>query len=240
MLWQVDEGRRLWGALSRAVRTPSRSNRDLQLNVAPGGVSVLGSDSFDAEDMVSLELGYREQLNQQLSFDTALFYSHYDNLYSSESVSNDSLFDNQMEADSYGVELSSNWQPHRDWRLHGSYTWLTIDSYLKAGSSDTTNIAVNEKQSPRHQAQLRSYWDIDQQTELNAALYYVDRIEIKGIEIPAYTRLDLNLGWDLGQGVTLTLGGTNLLEGSHTEFKRRTETAVEVPRTLFGRIEIDF
>jgi hypothetical protein len=52
-------------------------------------------------------------------------------------------------------------------------------------------LPFEEEGSPEHLAQLRSYFDLGRDVELNAALYRVDEVPFAGVD--AYTRFDLGL-----------------------------------------------
>lgn len=66
--WQAGENALLWGAVSRAVRTPSRIDRDLQfppiLATSPG---------FRSEKVIAIEAGYRGQPTSSTSLSLTLF-----------------------------------------------------------------------------------------------------------------------------------------------------------------------
>ncbi|MGH6960564.1 MAG: TonB-dependent receptor plug domain-containing protein, partial [Dongiaceae bacterium] len=99
MIWTPDDRQALWGAVSRATRTPSQSAESIGINSVLGPadplnpfpnrflLSVLGNDAQKSEDMIAFELGYRAQITDDLSFDVASFYNIYDNLLSVEPTS---------------------------------------------------------------------------------------------------------------------------------------------------------
>ena len=69
----------VWGAISRAVRIPSRSEHDgaiiLDLvdlgNGRTGALTLLGNEEFDSETLIAYELGYRWQPSDTFSLDIA-------------------------------------------------------------------------------------------------------------------------------------------------------------------------
>lgn len=260
LLWRMAEHHSLWGAVARSVRTPSRTNRDVRINLAaipspglPTMIAVMGSDDFESEEVISLELGYRGQPSEQLTLDVNAFYNIYDKLYTSEASvpfvegtppTNLVMpigFDNLMEGESYGLDLSLNWQASLDWRLNVGYSWLNVDVRLDAASADTTNVTAREDTSPEHQMQLRSYWDIRHDLTLDATLLYSDATLVEGIDIKEFTRLDLRLGWQLSKELELSLVGQNLLDDRHGEFADgESSPYTEVPRTIYGRLQFRF
>ena len=271
LIWQLAEHPSLRGAVSRAVRTPSRVERDMRINVAafsspfydPDGsghldagdytlISVFGNKDFESEELLGYELGYRGQLEQNLSLDSAAFYYFFKNLLTSEAgepyVEGDpstnavisTSFDNNMDGESYGLELAVNWQVRSDWRLHMSYTWLRLDMDLKSSSTDTTHVALAEKSSPEHQFQLHSFWNVRHDMEVDTALYYVASVEIGDAQVPAYTRLDVRFGWKPTENLELSFAGQNLFDDRHTEFYNRDSITSEVSRTLYAQLTLRY
>ncbi len=88
-----------WGAISRAVRTPSRIDRDLinptGLPAPPFPANILqGGASFESETVIAYELGYRAQLASKVSTSISAFYNVYDNVrsYTPDPTSSFSVF----------------------------------------------------------------------------------------------------------------------------------------------------
>ena len=93
MMLDLADNRRLWAAVSRAVRTPSRAESDILADVGridsddprnPFSQSIVtrlvGSDEFDSEQVDSYEVGFRDIVSDVLSIDVSAFYSRYDRL----------------------------------------------------------------------------------------------------------------------------------------------------------------
>jgi outer membrane receptor protein involved in Fe transport len=89
-------------------------------------------------------------------------------------------------------------------------------------------------------AQLRSYLDVAEDLQFNAALYFVDNIASQDAD--AYFRLDLGVTWRAKENLELTVWGQNLTEESHREFNDGLFLArpVEVPRSVFVQATIRF
>ena len=142
----------MWGAVSRAVRVPSRLDADLRL-IAPIDVgvplyiTVNGSHDFKSEDLIAYEAGYRLQAMDNLTFDMTGFYNVYDNLETTEPgtpsiVPNPPLFYiilpatlfNGMKGESYGGTITANWKPVPGWRLEFQYSYLDLQLHHKPTS----------------------------------------------------------------------------------------------------------
>lgn len=264
LLWLVAEAHTLWGAVSRAIRTPSRSDTDIRINfmtspvpVDPTLFSILGSKDFESEEVLAYELGYRGQPRSDISLDAAIFYNIYDNLATSEisfglegapiptNALVASTFDNQMEGEGYGMELAAGWQAMSNWRLSASYSWLKTDLRLDSASTAVVDAGIREKPSPEQQFQLHSYWNINEQFELDMALYYVDEIVARDpsggfSKAPAYTRLDIRLGWQPQNNIELSLVAQNLLDDNHAEFFSPDVMSSDVPRSFYAQAKLWF
>ena len=198
-LWTPQEGQAFWAAVSRAVRTPSRLERDGRqlLDFFPP------DDDFPAievttgrlpefspavsEELIAYELGYRIQPNSQWSFDIAAYYNQYDKLRSfdfTEPLITDDLIQdrafnaNNLTGYSYGLELSTEWQIRPDWRLLAAYTYTRIELEAIEESDDPfwDRGKYAETNTPRHQVSLRSRLNISPQLEWDLWLRYVDEL----------------------------------------------------------------
>ena len=111
--WTLSERQMLWGAVSRAVRTPSRIDRDFY---APSSAPFLlaGGPGFVSEEVLAYELGYRSRPHERLSLAVATFYNDYDNLRSVEQINPPAPFPivlaNGQTGSSYGAELTAEYR----------------------------------------------------------------------------------------------------------------------------------
>ena len=250
--WQPIERHTLWGAVSRAVRIPSRTERGIQFTQAgiglPGIISFQGSNDFRAEDMMAYEIGYRMQQNDRLSWDVATFYNVYDRLQTRE-ISFPSLVGgipifpvtaaNMMQGESYGIELALNWQLADWWRLKPSYSFLEINVEKDAGSTDVTSQTV-EGSSPQQTFSMWSYMDLPNGFEVDTGLRYVDSLPDLGV--PGYVALDVRVGWKVNDSVTLSVGAKNLLDDRHSEFPPTLFYLenVEVQQSAYAKVVVTF
>lgn len=261
--WLVDSNQTVWGAVSRAIKSPNRTLDDANLPVAawPPGVfsgflTLLGSHGFKSEDLVAYELGHRIQPAKSLSFDTSTFYNQYHNLLYGSYTGVPFLFTNPVthatypifpvlpananSAYSYGIEEAANWQVLENWKLSGAYTFLN----LKFDHPDPFGRDFSNKQ-PQNQFNIRSTLLLPYNTEMDNALYYVSPLNafntLTGVNIASYYRLDTRLAWKATDGVELSLIGQNLLRSEHTEFSGFFfQSTEEVPRTVFANVRVKF
>jgi len=223
----------LWSAVSRAVRTPTRIDTDVRFFAGPV-TAVEGSPGFRSEVVVSYELGWRIQPAPGLSLDTATFYSVYDHLRSQEATDGGLpvVLANKAKATTAGIEVSANYQMRPWLRWTAGYSYLDERFGLEPGSSDPTG-GTAEGDDPGNQLSLRASLDLPRRVQLDFFLRHVG--ELPQPVVPAYTELDVRLGWEPVAGLELSLVGRNLLHPHHAEFGAAGPLAQEVPRSVFGR-----
>ena len=235
--WQASADHMLWAAVSRAVRTPSRIDRDLRQPSRPP-IILQGGGDFAAETLVAYEVGCRAQIGPRLFGSIAGFYNRYDKIRSARGTPVTLIplvFANDVEGDTHGFELSATWQPREWWRLTGGYNYLREDIRVKPGRSDFNN-ALNETADPEHQMSLRSSMDLRAGVEFDANFRWVDELPTNNsgrlATVPSYAELDIRLGWRPGPGWELAIVGRNLLDAQHPEFGAPGPTRVEIGRSV--------
>lgn len=237
LTWRANEDGTLWAAVSRAVRVPTRIERDIAVDVldpaSNPGALLLGSDDFESERLIAYEAGYRWQAGPRLSLDLALFYNDYEDLASLEIIPEPFvdpddgriLFPvinmNLTEGRSSGAELLAEWQALEYWHLTASYSY--IDMELEAHGQDNNRGEWLENATPRNMAGLRSFLTLAGRFEVDAQFRYLSRIRAlpadpSGAGIDGYSELDLRLGWRATDQWNISLLGQNLLHDSHVEF----------------------
>lgn len=241
-----DSSQMIWAAVSRAVRTPSRLEHDLNqtLGIFPPATEIIlfGNENFDSEKLIAYEAGYRKQITSDWSIDIAAFFNDYDDLgtigflppsaglFPVETV-------NGMEGETYGFEIASSWNVTDNFKLTGSYSYL--DMFLHVADNNGFNLETAEGLSPRHQANIRASWNITDDVSFDTSAYYVDRLKTNNVA--SYVRLDLNLGWKINDNVRFNITGQNLLDSSHREFSAPAAlNAAEVERSIFGKLTWQF
>lgn len=227
----------LWAAISRAVRTPSRIDRELFIPAGPPFL-VEGGPDFESENLLAYEAGYRIQPDSRLALDLAVFYNEYDDIRSVEPASAGIPFPlvirNGFGASSRGAELTVDWQPIERWRLRAGYTHVDIHLHREPGSlaADPTAGAA-EIADPERQYFLRSSLDLPHGIEIDAFFRRVGHI-VEG-NVPAYSELDVRLAWRPTEKLELSLIGSNLLHARHPEFGA-LPTWHEMSRAVYGKV----
>jgi iron complex outermembrane recepter protein len=232
--WTPSSSQTLWGAVSRAVRTPSRIDRDLFAPATPPYLLV-GGPNFESEVLRAIELGYKAQATEYLTASISTFYNHYDKLRSLERGPPFYLA-NGFKAQTYGVEGEAAYQVTRRWRLNPGYTFLRLDLDTSPGSTDTTQ-RRQEGDSPRHQLFVRSSLSLPRDLALDVTVRYIG--ELPNQRVPAYTTADARLAWQSTSAIEVAIVGQNLLDPRHPEFGL-PGTRREVERSLYGKATCHF
>ena len=234
--WDISPKHTVWAAVSRAVRVPSRLERDVFIAVSdPAGNPVarlLGNDDFESEELLAYELGHRWRALPNMHVDVAVFENHYDGLSSLEvgapftdpsdgrtviPISSRNLTAGRA----WGVETLVGFSPVEWWRLSASYSYLELS--LDPSGQDINRGEFYEGASPRHQFALGSYLTLPRGFEMDAHFRYVGALESlpeipSGEGIPAYSELDVRLSWRASETMRVSLVGQNLLHEHHLEF----------------------
>jgi len=236
LVWTPTNRQTVWASGARAIRQPSWFDAESKLDAATfpldgggfGLVQFYGNPNTKAETVLDFEAGYRNQVSKELSLDVTAFRSQYSRLQSLEPGTPyfaldplpphlvvPSYWNNLAHAQNYGVEFSSNWNITNRWRLSPGFSFLQMKIGVDPSSHDVTTVA-SVGDSPKHQAQLRSTFNLPHNLEWDTSAYYVGALGIG--PVGSYTRLDTRIGWRAKEGVEFSVGGQNLLRPYHFEF----------------------
>jgi iron complex outermembrane recepter protein len=244
LLWAPDHRHSVWGAVSRAVRTPCRFEEDGVTNGSPAFmpdptfVRIQGSENTKAENMIAYELGYRAQTTDRFSWDVTLFYNVYEDLIGAQAGQKVQEGDYWVmpftlvtgwRGQAYGVEWTGQYALTPRWRLSAFYAFMKMETDPMAGY---TAAFYHQGQSPQNQARLQSSWDLGARWQFDLTLRYVD--ELVKLDVPSYIEMDARLGWRPNEHFEAALVGQNLLNNHHLEFVDRQDWGLttEVPRAV--------
>jgi iron complex outermembrane recepter protein len=254
LLWTPDDQNSIWAAVSRSVRVPS-IYQDTTLDL--GGFISTHHDQPAAEQTISYELGYKVQPAKTFTADVTGFYNAYRDLINYNPLLTPTYipygvtYANDLEGDTYGGELSANWQALPEWRLAGSYSLLT--TIIKPQGTygpmvPQTIIDSVQGSTPRNQFQVHSYLDLMKNVQWNTSLYYVDALPTLVLPVqeaqtaPMHFRLDMNLSWQPRDNLTISAGVQNILQSRHSEYGNFNSLVAssEVQRAYYVQCSIKF
>jgi iron complex outermembrane receptor protein len=224
LAWNPRPATLVWSSLSRAVRAPSRIDRDLYSPIRPPVVNgvpqygVAGGPNFQSETANVFELGYRAQPLPSLSYSATLFFSRYDRLRTLEPNQNGpgSVFENLADGSTRGLEAWATWQVTDTWRLSGGGVTQRIGTSLMPDSRDLSGTTGLVTSDPNHYWSVRSSHDLGNSQEVDITLRHVGALPQPAV--PAYTAVDARYGWRIRPGLELSLIGQNLFDPRHAEF----------------------
>jgi iron complex outermembrane receptor protein len=255
LLWSPTEHQSFWTAVTRAVRTPSRVDQDVQFLIVlqatpppPFFFSIQGDPNLKAEQLIAYEAGYRTEVKNNVYVDLTAFYNAYSNLqgYGPISLAEatnppplDVLFvlpyANAIEGRTIGTEIAPTWKVTNWWRLRGSYSYLDMNLKDKPGFTDVGNLLSSYMgSSPSHVASIQSLFDLPKHFEFDQVYRYTS--ELPEYSVHPYNTADVRLGWHPGEGLEFSAEGQNLLRSTHAEFGGDPGPLVGIKRSAYLRV----
>lgn len=264
LLWHPTKRQTAWAAVSRAARTPSRSERDITWFAAvrppssqvplPGKVVAMGDPNFSSEQATAYELGHRFQAARRFSVDTSLFYTDYTDMrglrptyvppnFASFPIHYTYIYTatNNVEGHTYGGEMAFRWQPANRLRLDASVaTVRTSLRELRPATEVDASLAGLIGNTPREEYKFHAGWDVSPQWSVDA---YARRTgALSGSGVPAYTGVDARFAWQPDAGFRIELIGRDLLDKRHAEIASFIigHGAREIARSVFVRLTYQY
>jgi iron complex outermembrane receptor protein len=254
LLWTPTERQTFWASVSRAVRTPSLLERDIQINTyytqppnspLPLLVRLVGNRNIESETLIAYEAGWRMRVSKNVLLDVAGFFNDYDKMTAIENepirvetapppphLLLTTAYRNAARVHSYGGEVTLTWQPTKDIRFAPFYSCLHMD--VVSHSPTVRPASVRVASSPANQFGLRSSFDILRDLTLDVNLRWVDTVPT--FAVPSYWEADVRAAWEIRKNLELSVAGLNLLHNSHPEFGGQGPEAslppTEVPRAV--------
>jgi len=263
LLWMATPHQSFWTAVTRAVRTPSRLDQDVQFNIfdeyytpSPGATpiplyfQIQGDPKLKAEQLIGYEVGYRTQVNSNLYLDVTAFYNNYNDLqgYGPIALSEPLMgnppspylffvlpYANVIEGHTIGTEIAPNWKITHWWSVRGSYSFLHMSLRDKPGFTDTGNLLSSYLgSSPSSLLAFQSLFNLPKHFELDETFRYSSALPAQAVR--SYSTADLRLGWHVGEGLDFSVVGQNLLQPHHYEFGGDPGPLVGIKRAVYGKI----
>ncbi|MBN2293105.1 MAG: TonB-dependent receptor [Pirellulales bacterium] len=245
LLWSLDEKHAIWGAVSRAVRIPTRSEETCVANYGPityvpmpTFLRASGNRDLNSEVLMAYEIGYRAQTTEHFSWDVASYYNVYEGLiWGREGMpfgENTYLVipsprENELHGYIYGAELTGHWALSQRWRVSTCYSYMhfVLDNPTPLTPGNT---------APNNQIRLNSSWDLGHDWDFDINLRYVDTIS--PLSVPSYLTMDMRLGWRPNKNLEVALVGQNLLDNHHPEwgYEGFGYMSDEIRRTVFAQL----
>jgi len=254
LLWTPRPRQTFWAAVTRAVRTPSRLDTDVELfeflgdlpkTTVPAYLEVTGDPTFDSEELLGYEAGYRTLLTSKFYVDFSAFDNQYDDLASygkgTGSLQTKPItyfllaepYANGIKGSTEGFEIAPKWNPTSWWQLKGSYSYLHLSTEDKPGYTDTGTVAIYNGSSPHSGIVIQSLFNLPKRFEYDMTYRYVSALPAQAVQ--AYSTADVRVGWHTGD-FEFSVDGQNLFQPEHGEFGNTPGPVVGIGRTVYAKI----
>jgi len=218
LAWKVDPGTLLWSAFSRAVRTPSRLDRDFHVYVnlgPPYSGMLLGGPDFVSERVTAYEIGYRSQPWRNTTLSASVFFNQYDRLRSVEPATGGFVLGNGVAGHTHGLEAWTSTQAGERWRINLGLALLSESLHFQPGSADP-GLPTAGANDPHYRFKVQSTWSLPRGWTVEVSGRAVGALPNPAV--PAYTAVDAHIAYAIGRDTEVSLTGTNLFDARHAEF----------------------
>jgi iron complex outermembrane receptor protein len=201
----------------------------------------VGNPDFNSEKLIAYEAGYRARPRSRLTTDLATFINAYDDVRSVElgvgpPIGRINLLNN-MNARSYGVEVSITYDVLESLRLYTGYSYLHKHLFTDADHIDVFRGTL-EGDDARNKFFIRETANLPHRLQFDSTLRFVDKLPDPFV--PHYVELDARFGWTPKGSMDFSIVGQNLLDAQHPEFNAASPTRAEVLRNIYGRVTVRF
>jgi iron complex outermembrane recepter protein len=251
-----------WAGISRAVRTPGRTqdgvqvqtyietDPETQVQLQP---VIRGSHDLSAEQALSVEFGHRFEPSSSLNFDSTIFFSNLrdqmngvvdlNGIYFEDGATLPRLpvnYTNVGSLNTRGFELATVWKPSRQVDFVLTYTRLMTSSSVP---SENTFILFEESlrsSIPKNQGTFNTVLHLPYDLQSTTLLRAMD--SIAEYKIPGYLTLDHRLDWKASKTTTVSLIGRNLIGAPLVEFQAPLlfSGQRQIGRSIFGELTFRF
>ncbi len=247
LLWTPTSHQTLWAAVTRAVRTPSRIDEDLQLTALvqatpPVFACICDNGQVASETLLGYEAGYRKLVTSSFYLDVAAFHNKYNDLvsYGDESTSivaspppPYTLISlravNGIMGSTNGGEISPDWKVNHWMNFKATYSYVSLNFLDKPTHTKTSQVSSYEGSSPHNEATAQLLFHLPKALEFDPTYRYVGALPALGVN--AYHTVDARLGWHFAKEYELSVTGQNLFQPRHAEF-----SPVLVERSAYAQI----
>ncbi len=253
LMWNRTPQQAFWVSITRAVRTPSRLDEDIQLTdfvattTLPIFLRAYGNRHFHSEEVIAYEAGFRTLIRPSFYLDLATFCNQYDDIYSFQVGAPfleaspapthailPVLTTNGIKGSAGGFEVAPNWRPASWWQLRAAYSYLNLDLDTKSWSNDPTNVSGYEGSTPRNQLVLQSFVNLPKKLELDQSFRFVEALPAQMVR--SYETADARLGWQITRQLQLSVIGQNLLQPRYPQFGGDPGGLVQIKRGVYAKL----
>ena len=229
--WQPADDRLVWAALSRAVRAPSRIDREFFVP-ATAPFLLAGGPNFESEIANVAEIGYRASIANRFTGSITGYWHDFDRIRSLEPRPGGLMFENKIDGRTYGVEAWAEYRPIDRWRLSAGLVRQRVKFEREPDSNDTAGLA-SAGNDPSGWWQLRSNFDLLPNVDLDVRARRIS--SLPNPYVPAYTAIDFRIGWRPWRQLEASLSIQNAFDPGHAEWGPAVNRA-EFERAFFVQL----
>ncbi len=240
--WHPSDLHMIWGAVSRAVRIPSRLDRELFQAAPPGFPLLYGNPDFESERLIAYELGHRARIGSRVSTSLSLYLNDYEDVRT-VTVTPEVLlpfrFANDLAGRTWGLEFSGTMQLTSQWSVRAGYNLMEQRLKVREGRVDISN-GRNETADPEQQVSVGTAVTLPWGLELDAGLRWVDVLHVSDGPavgtVPDYLEMEARLAWHATRNLEVALVGRDLLHRRHAEYGFPGPDRALIERSVYGRL----
>lgn len=247
VLWTPTSHQTVWAAVTRAIRTPSRIDEDLQLtgfvsSPPPIYLCVCDNAKFVSETLLGYEAGYRKLVGPRFYLDIAAFHNKYNDLtsFGNPTISLTTTppplailislpFANRIMGSTDGGEFSPLWKATHWMEMKATYSYVTMNLEDKPTHTKTSYVSMYEGSSPHNEVTAQLLFNLPRGFEFDPTYRYVGALP--ALAVKAYHTADARLGWHFAKRFDLSITGQNLFQPRHAE-----SGSVLVQRSAYAQI----
>jgi iron complex outermembrane receptor protein len=252
LLYNPTPTRTIWGAISRAVRTPDRVDEDVQVDIFVPPViwgRINGNHAIRSERLVAYEAGIRTLVVPRLYLGLSGFHNVYRDLLAQSAPTitpapsppfppQDILlgfnYRNGVKGNTDGAEIAPELQAAEWWRIRAAYSYLHIHLGDQNGFTDKLTLTSLRGSSPNSQAFLQSQINVSRNVEFDQTVRFVGALPAQSVR--SYVTGDIRLGWQPSRVWSLSVAGENLFQAHHAEFTVNPGPMVLIKRSVYAKI----
>ena len=253
LMWTPASRSSLWTSFSRAVRTPSRLEREvdsmIDYSIGSGGIPsearLIMDPQFGYEKLWAFEGGWRARPAKSVTADVALFHNWYSDValvtFLTPTVAFSPLrrlvpvsYRNGAAGTGTGVEGWIDWSPRPVARFHANYSWMNL-TMTPVSPEYVIARELVEGRYPSHQGSVRASLNLPRRFEFDATAYAASRLPADAV--PGYLRFDLRIGWRPNPRWEFSVVGQDLGQHGRVEFVSEFTQSVLVQQRVFGMVQ---
>ena len=219
-IWRGGPTWSIWGAVSRAVRTPSLFENDLTYMSV---IEVAPNKDIASEKMVAYEIGWRDEISPGVALDLTAYHQDYDHLISWGSAGRSPggipifQFGNHGHAQNTGLEVALDAAITPKWTIKAAGNLMNLGIDPGGANLVASANSIDQGASPRGQVSIRSLWNLTDAVDFDLWYRHVGNLTTGAI--PAYDDLSLHLAWRPTAHVEVSVVGEHLLSAQRVEIR---------------------